>query len=72
MNQRFPGLGPTGSEKPSSAPRAVARGADDIVELPLLLPGWEAAALEEAARVRGQTTAQVIRQLIRGYLTASA
>jgi hypothetical protein len=68
MNHQFPGLGPIVSELPGSVPAVVGRTNDDIVELPLLLPGWEAAALEEAARERGQTTAQVIRQLIRGYL----
>ncbi len=68
MNHNLPGLCPPYSEAGNPVPRAVPGSAEDVVEFPLLLPGWEVAALEEVARERGQTTAQVIRQLIRGYL----
>lgn len=39
----------------------------EMVELTLCLPGWQAEVLEAAARRRGQTSAQVIRGLIREY-----
>lgn len=69
MNHRFPGLTPALFEDNRAAAEASPGSPEDIVEFPLLLPSWEAAALEEVARERGQTTAQVIRQLIRGCLT---
>jgi hypothetical protein len=47
-----------------------ARGG--VVELALLLPGGQAAALEEAAYRQGRTVAQVLRSLVREYLTAPA
>jgi hypothetical protein len=40
---------------------------EGIVELALLLPDWEAAALEEAAHRRGLTAGQLIRRLIQDY-----
>src|SRR5262245_11358822 len=40
---------------------------EGVVELPLLLPGWQAAALEEAAHARGQTAAQMVRGLIQDF-----
>ena len=36
----------------------------EVVELPLLLPRWQAAALEQAAQNRGMTTGQMLRRLI--------
>lgn len=36
----------------------------EVVELPLLLPRWQAAALEEAAGSRGMTTGQLLRRYI--------
>ncbi|MGL6096487.1 MAG: hypothetical protein ACRC7O_11905 [Fimbriiglobus sp.] len=36
----------------------------EVVELPLLLPRWQAAVLEEAARTRGMTTGQMLRRVI--------
>jgi hypothetical protein len=44
---------------------------DDVVELSLLLPGWQLSALEKAARHKGLTTAQMVRSLIRDYLFQS-
>ena len=38
--------------------------APEVVELQLLLPRWQAQALEEAARARGMTTGQVLRRVI--------
>lgn len=37
--------------------------ADDVIELPVLLPEWQVAALEEAARDRGMTVGQLLRKL---------
>ena len=37
---------------------------DEVVELALLLPRWQAAALEEAAHTRGLTAGQMLRKLI--------
>jgi hypothetical protein len=36
----------------------------EVVELPLLLPRWQAMALEAAARRRGMTTGQMLRRVI--------
>jgi hypothetical protein len=49
---------------------AVARDSRDteVVELPLLLPARDAAALERAAWQRGLTLGQAVRQLITGFL----
>ena len=44
----------------------------EVVELPLLLPLWQAVALEKAARERGMTTAQMLRRLIGERLGAAA
>jgi hypothetical protein len=37
---------------------------DEVVELALLLPRWQAAALEAAAHDRGLTAGQMLRKLI--------
>ena len=48
------------------APRC---GSDsDVVELSLLLPGWQAVELEEEAHLRGLTAAQMVRNLLGEYL----
>jgi hypothetical protein len=39
----------------------------EVVEIPLLLPGWQADALESAARQQGLTAAQMVRRLIRDF-----
>ena len=41
---------------------------EPTVELSLLLPGWQAAALESAAHSEGLTAAQLLRRLIQDYL----
>jgi hypothetical protein len=41
----------------------------EVVELPLLLPRWQAEELEVAARERGMTTGQMLRRVIRELLT---
>jgi hypothetical protein len=42
----------------------VARQDQEVVELPLLLPRWQALELEAAARRRGMTTGQMLRRVI--------
>jgi hypothetical protein len=44
--------------------------APEVVELQLLLPRWQAQALEEAARARGMTTGQVLRRVIADLFVA--
>lgn len=39
-----------------------------VVEFPLLLPQWQAAALEDLAHTRGLTAAEMVRQVLSGYL----
>lgn len=36
----------------------------EVVELPLLLPRWQAEVLEAAASRRGMTTGQILRRVI--------
>lgn len=43
----------------------------DVVEIPLLLPVWQMSALERAAHRRGMTAAEMVRQLLREYVTNS-
>lgn len=43
---------------------ADTRSDHEVVELQLLLPRWQAAALEAAARSRGMTTGQILRRVI--------
>lgn len=40
----------------------------EVVELPLLLPKWQAVELEAAARERGMTMGQLLRRVIRQVL----
>lgn len=46
---------------PPDAPRRLDQ---EVVELPLLLPRWQAIALEAAASRRGMTTGQMLRRVI--------
>src|SRR5438477_638158 len=48
----------------------VARQDQEVVELPLLLPRWQALELEAAARRRGMTTGQMLRRMIGDVLDA--
>ncbi|HJZ60369.1 MAG TPA: hypothetical protein VKE74_35825 [Gemmataceae bacterium] len=48
----------------------VTRQDQEVVELPLLLPRWQAVELEAAASRRGMTTGQMLRRVI-GELLAS-
>ena len=40
----------------------------EVVEIPLLLPGWQVSALETAAHRRGLTAGQMVRSLLREFI----
>lgn len=42
---------------------------EEVVELTLLLPGWQMSRLETLAHQHGMTTAAMVRQLLRDFLT---
>lgn len=48
---------------------SVALFPEGMVEFDLCLPGWQAAALEEAAHSRGLTAAQLLRGMIHDYFS---
>jgi hypothetical protein len=43
--------------------------AEDVVEIPLLLQGWQMTALETAAHRRGLTAGEMVRDLLRDFLS---
>jgi hypothetical protein len=45
---------------------------NDVVEVSLLLPGWQFAALEKAARRKDQTAGETIRKLVRDFVLRDA
>ncbi len=49
---------------PAVGDPARSAAANEVIELQLLLPRWQAAALETAARNRGMTTGQILRRVI--------
>jgi hypothetical protein len=59
------------SERLTGAVRDVPRP-DGVVELSLLLPQWQAEALEVAANDRGLTAGQMLRRVINSYLATPA
>ena len=44
----------------------------EVVELALLLPRWQADALEDAAHARGMTTGQMLRRVIADLFSTSS
>jgi hypothetical protein len=44
---------------------------EEVVELAVLLPGWQAQALESAAHDQGMTVAQMLRSLLRDFIVRS-
>ena len=40
----------------------------DVVEVPLLLPGWQVDALAAAAHDRGQTTGEMLRHVLQDFI----
>ncbi len=43
----------------------------EVVELPILLPGWQATKLETVAHQRGLTAAAMVRNVLRDFLTVT-
>ena len=41
----------------------------DVIEVPLLLPCWQVSALATAAHDRGLTAGQMVRSLLRDFIT---
>jgi hypothetical protein len=56
-------------ERRNAAKDECAFPAGDVVELGLLFPAETVAALESAARRRGLTLGEMLRQLVRDFLT---
>jgi len=46
--------------------------AGDVVEIPLLLPGWQASVLETVAHQRGLTAGAMVRHLLHDFLVQSS
>ena len=46
----------------------LALGDRDVVEVPLLLPGWQVAALAEEARDRGLTAGEMLRSVLSDFI----
>jgi hypothetical protein len=42
----------------------------EVVEIPLLLPGWQIEALEKAAHARGVTAAEMLRTVLAQFINA--
>jgi hypothetical protein len=41
---------------------------NEVIEVPLLLPGWQMEVLESAAHDRGLTAAEMVRHLLRSFV----
>ena len=41
---------------------------EEVVEVPLLLPGWQVSALATAAQDRGLTAGEMVRSLLREFI----
>lgn len=52
---------------PAGGESRISRFDHEMVELSVLLPSWQADALESAAQDQGLTTAQMVRVLIRDF-----
>ena len=42
---------------------------EEVVEIPILLPGWQASFLETLAHQRGLTAGAMVRHLLHDFLT---
>ena len=51
-----------------SPPEPFSADAAGVVEVPLLLEGWQMSALERAAYLRGLTAAEMVRRLLREFI----
>jgi hypothetical protein len=54
---------------PGAVERCTPLLEEDVVELPILLPGWQVSKLETVAHQRGMTAAEMVRHLLRDFLT---
>jgi hypothetical protein len=45
---------------------------EEVVEIPLLLPGWQASVLETVAHQRGLTAAVMVRHLLHDFLVGTS
>ena len=52
----------------ANAPSATGLTEMEVVEIPVLLPGWQATALEDAAHERGLTAGEMLRHLLADFL----
>jgi hypothetical protein len=52
----------------NAAPNDPHLEGDDVIEVSLLLAGWQMSALERAAYRRGLTAAEMVRQLLRDFI----
>ena len=43
----------------------------EVLEIPLLLSGWQVSALETAAHNRGLTAGEMVRHVLRDFFTGS-
>jgi hypothetical protein len=43
----------------------------EVIEVPLLLPGWQISALERAAHKRGLTAGEMVRHLLRDFFAGA-
>jgi hypothetical protein len=48
-------------------PTTLELGSDEVIEVPLLLPGWQMSALEQAAHRRGLTAGEMVRSLLSDF-----
>jgi hypothetical protein len=56
------------SRVPACDGTVLAENVSDVVEIPLLLQGWQMTALETAAHDRGQTAGEMVRDVLRDFL----
>ena len=42
---------------------------EEVVEVPLLLPGWQISALEKEAHDRGLTAGEMVRVVLRDFIS---
>jgi hypothetical protein len=60
------GRGAPGADAGRTEP-APDLAAGEVVEVPLLLPGWQVSALERAAHRQGLTAGEMVRHLLRDF-----
>jgi hypothetical protein len=58
----------SGKEEQLTADPELTR--EEVIEVPLLLPGWQMSALEQAAHCRGLTAGEMVRHLLADFFCA--